>query len=122
MHTHKTQRPDQKYDTDMKQNKIILKLLFIILLVCLNYCKSKNCNRIQFDFLDQNGINTSQNFTEQTFRKNGQPVYYSYSRTADYKLIQIIIWRNSENNKWLSQTIINHLTPSTGNNVTKTNI
>ena len=63
----------------------------------------ENCDRVQFSFDDQNDINNNQNFTEQYFDKNGQPVYYSLSGPKN-QLRQTIIWWNNENNTWLSQT------------------
>ena len=59
----------------------------------------ENCDRVQFSFEDLNGINTDQNFTKQSHEKNGQSVYYSFSRS-----METIIWRNNANNAWLAQT------------------
>ena len=92
-------------------------VLVIIFLGCSAVAKeNEKCDRIQFSIDDQNSINTSQNFTKQSFEKNGQPVYYSYSDsiTENYDE-QIIIWRNKENNTWLSQT-----RPHIGNKTKKT--
>ena len=56
-----------------------------------------------FTFDDLNGIATNQNFTKQSFEKNGKPVYYSDFKTNKiYK--QRTIWWNNETNTWLSQT------------------
>ena len=81
--------------------------------------KNENCDRVLFSFDDQNSINKNQNFTKQFFEKNGQPVYYSFQKTAKDHNMQTIIWQNSENNYWLSQT-----RPYSGNNIimTKTKI
>ena len=78
--------------------------------------ESENCDRVQFSFEDQNGKNTSQNFTRQSLEKNGQPVYYSLSGPKN-QLRQTIIWWNNENNTWLSQT-----GPYSSNKITKTKI
>ena len=78
--------------------------------------ESVNCDRVQFSFVDQTGINTSENFTKQSFDKNGQPVYYSFSGLVN-QWRQTIIWWNNETNIWLSQT-----RPYSGNKITKTNI
>ena len=86
------------------QSKMVT-FLVVIVLVCSAVAKeSENCDRVQFSFDDQNGINTSQNFTKQSFVKNGQPVYYSVWRTKKHTKLQTIIWRNNENTIWLSQT------------------
>ena len=79
---------------------------FLVMLVlgCSAVAKeSENCDRVQFSFNDQNGKNTSQNFTRQSLEKNRQPVYYSLSGPKN-QLRQTIIWWNNENNTWLSQT------------------
>ena len=91
-------------------------LLVIMFLGCSAVAKeSENCDRMQFSFTDLEGINTSQNFTKQSFDKNGQPVYYSYSENTENYNGQTIIWRNKENNTWLSQT-----RPHSGNKTNKT--
>ena len=102
------------------QSKMIT-FMVIIFLGCSAVAKeSENCDRVQFSIDNQTGIKTIQNFTRQSFGKNGQPVYYSFSRTPEYQHIQTLIWWNNENNTWLSQTIINSLMPSSGNKITKT--
>ena len=63
--------------------------------------ESENCDRVQFSFDDLNGIATNQNFTKQSFEKNGKPVYYSLSGPEN-KNRQLIIWWNNINNTWLS--------------------
>ena len=68
---------------------------------------------MQFSFKDLDGINTSQNFTKQSFEKNGHPVYYSIFRSKTNSK-QMIVWRNSEDNAWLSQT-----RPFSSNDTTK---
>ena len=73
--------------------------------------KSEMCDRVKFSFDDQN---TTQNFTKQSFEKNGQPVYYSVSEINKNNDGQTIVWWNKENNTWLSQT-----RPYSGNKITK---
>ena len=92
-------------------------ILVIIFLGCSAVAKkSENCDRVQFSLEDQNGINTNQNFTKQSFEKNGKPVYYSeIGPKNDYK--ETIIWWNNETNTWLSQT-----RSYSGNKITKTKI
>ena len=97
--------------------------LFIIFLGCHAVAKgSEMCDRVQFSFNDQNNINNNLNFTKQSLEKNGKPVYYTIRKYANYQNVQTIIWWNQETNSWLSQTIINSLTPSSGNKITKTKI
>ena len=87
------------------QSKVVTFLL-IIFLGCSALAKeSEKCDRVQFSFNDENGIKNSQNFTKQSFDKNGQPVYYSYTSGINKNHdLQTIIWWNNENNNWLSQT------------------
>ena len=84
--------------------------------------ESEMCDRVQFSFNDQNGINNIHNFTKQSLEKNGKPVYYTIRKSAKHQNIQTTVWWNHETNSWLSQTIINSLTPSSGNKITKTKI
>ena len=97
------------------QSKMVTFLVIVFFGCRVVATESDNCVRVQFSIDDENGINTNQNFTKQSFVKNEQPVYYSYSRTADSKFIQTIIWRDNES--WLSQE--RH---SSGNMITKTKI
>ena len=94
------------------------KMVTFLVVMFLGYSvvakESENCDRVQFSFDDQNS--TNQNFTKQSFKKNGQPVYYSYSEIIKNHDEQTIIWRNKENNTWLSQT----RTWIDGNKITKT--
>ena len=84
------------------------KMVTFLVVMFLGYSvvakESENCDRVQFSFRDQNSTNTNQNFTKQSLRKNGQPVYYSYSEIIKNHDEQTIIWRNKENNTWLSKT------------------
>ena len=92
----------------------MIAVLVLIFLGCSAVAKkSENCDRVQFSFNDQNGINTSQNFTKQPIEKNEQPVYYSLSGPKN-QLRQTIIWWNNKNNTWLSQT-----GPYSSNKITK---
>ena len=79
------------------------KMIAVLVMICLGCFvvaeESENCVRVQFSFDDPNDINNNLNFTKQSLEKNGKPVYY----TAGLE-IQAIIWRNTENNKWLSKT------------------
>ena len=88
-------------------------VLVLIFLGCIAVTKeSEMCDRVQFSF---NGINTRQNFTKQSFEKNGHPVYY-YAGGTFKKFIQTIIWQNNENDStWISQT-----RPYSSNKITKT--
>ena len=90
-------------------------VLFIIFLGCTAVAKeSEKCDRVQFSFDDQNGVNANQNFTKQSFEKNGKPVYYSDFKTKkNYN--QRTIWWDNETNTWLSQTY-------NSNKITKTKI
>ena len=84
-------------------------VLFLIFLGCSAVAKEiENCNRIQFSFDDEKGINRIQNFTKQSFEKNEKPVYYSYNNQD----LQTLIWWSNENNAWLSQT-----RPHSGNKI-----
>ena len=93
----------------------MITLLFIIFLGC-NAVAQENemCDRVQFSFDDQN---TTQNFTKQSFDKNGQPVYYSESEINKTYDGQTIVWWNKEKNTWLSQT-----RPYSTNKITKSKI
>ena len=88
-------------------------LLFILFLGCNVAAKgrSENCDRVQFSFNDQKGINDNQHFTKQSFDKNRKPVYYSSSGPKDQS--QTIVWWDNENNTWLSQTM-----PYSGDRIT----
>ena len=87
------------------QSKGVTVLVIIFLGCSADAKESEKCDRVQFSFDDENGINSSQNFTKQSFDKNGQPVYYSYtSEITKNRDVQTIIWWNNENNNWLSQT------------------
>ena len=101
------------------QSKVVTVLVTLFFGCSVAAREIENCNRVQFSFDDQNSINKNQNFTKQFFEKNGQPVYYSFQKTAKDHNMQTIIWQNSENNYWLSQT-----RPYSGNNIimTKTKI
>ena len=97
------------------QSKMVTFFVLIFLGCSAVAIESEMCDRVQFSFHDQNNITTSQNFTKQSFVKNGQPVYYSFWRNKNNTKLQTIVWRNNENNAWLSQT-----TPYSGNKITKT--
>ena len=87
------------------QEKMVT-LFSIIFLGCSAVAKeiSENCDRVQFSFDDQKGINNNQNFTKQSFDKNGKPVYYSFAGPR-IQWRYTIIWWNNETNRWLSQTM-----------------
>ena len=88
-------------------------VLVLIFLGCIAVTKeSEMCDRVQFSF---NGINTRQNFTKQSFEKNGHPVYYYAGGTFEHMYIQAIIWWNNETNTWISQ-----IRPYSSNKITKT--
>ena len=99
------------------QSKGVTVLIIIFLGCSADAKESEECDRVQFSFDDENGINSSQNFTKQSFDKNGQPVYYSISGLK-YQWRQTIIWWNNETNSWLSQT----QSYSPGDKITKTKI
>ena len=65
--------------------------------------KFENCDRVQFSLHDQTSTDSIQNFTKQSFDKNGKPVYYSVFGFKK-KLRYSVIWWNKKTNKWLSQT------------------
>ena len=84
--------------------------------------ESENCDRVQFSFDDLNGIATNQNFTKQSFEKNGKPVYYSLSGPEN-KNRQLIIWWNNINNTWLRGSSTEKFTEASqnsSNKITKT--
>ena len=89
--------------------------VFLILFLGCSVAAKEYCDRVQISFEDQKGITTNQNFTKQSFEKNGKPVYYSFRRTAKNQQKDTIIWWQIENNTWLSQT-----RPSSGDKITKT--
>ena len=65
----------QFYNLCIIQNKMVIFLVMIALGYSAVAKESENCDRVQFTLEDLNGINTDQNFTKQSFEKNGQPVY-----------------------------------------------
>ena len=85
------------------QSKMIT-ILLIIVHGCIAVVEEfENCDRVQFSFNDQTGTNSIQNFTKQSFDKNGKSVYYSVFRLKK-KLRYSVIWWNKKSDKWLSQT------------------
>ena len=85
------------------QSKMIT-ILLIIVHGCIAVVEEfENCDRVQFSFNDQTGTNSIQNFTKQSFDKNGKPVYYSVFGPKK-KWRYSLIWWNKKTNKWLSQT------------------
>ena len=79
-------------------------ILLIIVYGCIVVAEEiDNCDRVQFSFNDPTGTNSIQNFTRQSFVKNGKPMYYSVFRFKK-KLRYSAIWWNKKTNKWLSQT------------------
>ena len=85
------------------QSKVVTVLVIIFLGCSALANESEKCDRVQFTFNDQKGINIVQNFTKQSFEKNGQPVYYSFDQVKNENM-QSIMWWSIENNTWLSQT------------------
>ena len=82
--------------------------MITILLIIVHGCnavpeKFENCDRVQFSLSDQTSKNSIQNFTKQSFAKNGKPVYYSMFGPKK-KWRYSVIWWNKKTNKWLSQT------------------
>ena len=106
----------QFYNLGIIQSKMVTLLVMIFLGYSAVAKEIEKCDRFQFSFDDPNDINNNQNFTEQYFGKNGQPVYYSLSGPMN-QLRQTIIWWNNENNTWLGQT-----EPYSSNNINKTKI
>lgn len=84
------------------QSKMITILLIIVQDCIAVEEEIENCDRVQFSF-DQNGKNTSENFTRQSFDKNGKPVYYSVFGSKN-NLSRAVIWWSNKTNNWLSQT------------------
>ena len=99
------------------QRKIVTILLLVVHGCIAVVAENENCNRVQFTLEDQTGNSSIQNFTKQSFVKNGKSVYYSVFRLKK-KLRYSVIWWNKKRNKWLSQTkrSLNHLI---GNKITK---
>ena len=86
----------------------IQRKIVTILLIVVHGCnavteKFENCDRVQFSLSDQTSKNSIQNFTKQSFDKNGKPVYYSVFGPKK-KWRYSVIWWNKKTNKWLSQT------------------
>ena len=83
------------------QSKMIT-ILLIIVHGCIAVVEVfENCDRVQFSFNDQTGTNSIQNFTKQSFVKNGKPVYYSVFGLKEHWRHSVIWWSNT--NKWVSQ-------------------
>ena len=79
-------------------------ILLIIVYGCIVVAEEiDNCDRVQFSFNDQTGTNSIQNFTKQSFNKNGNPVYFSVFGSKN-NWSYSLIWWNNETNNWSSQT------------------
>ena len=84
------------------------KLLIVFVIACL-FCsaivagKSGECDVIQFNFTNLEGINNVLNFTKQNFPIKGKPVYYSLHGTKQHQNQTIIQWSD---NTWIGQTRI----------------
>ena len=96
------------------QSKMVIFVVMIVLGCSAVANESENCDRVQFSFDDQNDINSFQNFTKQSFEKNGQPVYFSFSRTKNQYKYTYIWWNNET---WLSKTMTD-----SSNKITKVKI
>ena len=87
------------------QTKIVVLILVILFLGCSALDnESENCDRVRFSSDDQEDLINKENFTEQSFEKNGKPVYYSVSGPKN-QWRYTRIWWNDENKTWLSQTM-----------------
>ena len=100
------------------QTKIVDLILVILVLGCSALDnESENCDRVRFSFSDdQEDLINKENFTEQSFEKNGKPVYYSVSGPKN-QWRYTRIWWNDENKTWLSQTMT-----ESSNKITKAKI
>ena len=83
------------------QRKIVTILLIVVHGCIAVVAENENCNRVQFTLEDQTGNSSNQNFTKQSFAKNGKPVYYSVFRLKEHWRHSVIWWSNT--NKWVSQ-------------------
>ena len=91
-------------DSRMFVQSQMITILLIIVHGCIAVVEEfENCNRVQFSFNDQTGTNSIQNFTKQSFNKNGKPEYYSVFGPKK-KWRYSVIWWNNKINNWLSQT------------------
>ena len=84
------------------QRKIVTILLIVVHGCIAVVAENENCNRFQFTLEDQTGNSSIQNFTKQSFVKNGKPVYYSVFRLKEHWQHSVIWWSN-RTKKWLSQ-------------------
>ena len=84
------------------QRKIVTILLIVVHGCIAVVAENENCNRVQFTLEDQTGNSSIQNFTKQSFVKNGKPVYYSVFGLKEHWR-QSVIWWSNKKNKWLSQ-------------------
>ena len=64
--------------------------------------ENENCNRVQFTLENQTGNSSIQNFTKQSFVKNGKSVYYSVFGLKEHWR-HSVIWWSYKTKKWLSQ-------------------
>ena len=83
------------------QRKIVTILLIVVHGCIVVVAENENCNRVQFTLKDQTGNSSIQNFTKQSFVKNGKPVYYSVFGLKEHWRHSVIWWSNT--NKWVSQ-------------------
>ena len=83
------------------QTKIVTILIVVVHGCIVVVAENENCNRVQFTLEDQTGNSSIQNFTKQSFVKNGKPVYYSvFGPKKDWRH-SVIWWSNT--NQWVSQ-------------------
>ena len=85
------------------QREIVTILLIVVHGCIAVVAENENCNRFQFTLEDQTGNSIIQNFTKQSFNKNGKPVFYSVFGPQK-KWRYSVVWWNNTNNKWSSQT------------------
>ena len=85
-----------------KKRKIVTILLIVVHGCIAVVAENENCNRVQFTLEDQTGNSSIQNFTKQSFVKNGKPVYYSVFGLKEHWRHSVIWWSN-KTKKWLSQ-------------------
>ena len=84
------------------QRKIVTILLMVVHGCIAVVAENENCNRVQFTLEDQTGNSSIQNYTKQSFVKNGKPVYYSVFGLKKHWRHSVIWWSN-KTKKWLSQ-------------------
>ena len=88
------------------QNKILIVCFITSCLFCSAIAvvnRSEKCDVIQFAFTEPGRNSSFHNFTEQHFRENERPFYYSFHGESPNQKQTIILW-NNEDEAWIVQT------------------